>query len=160
MTLLMVDIDKKFNKKTLKEFITGLKSLMYVSFFRYKKIEVFDTIKGYHIYIDLNNFLNDFEICFYQLYLLSDRNRELFNFRRVLNNDKNFNVLFQKKFKVKNGNVELKSYEVKNEKLTNLINEEIEKEVKKISQEALNRLAELEYWGGFDGKGNIKCKDW
>ena len=143
MTLLKLDIDKKFNKKTLKEFITGLKSLMYISDFRYKKIEVYETIKGYHIYIDLDNFLSDLEICFYQLYLLSDRNRELYNLRRVLNNDKNFNVLFDKKYIVKDGKVELRSYEVKNEKLTNLINNEIEKEFKKITQEALNRLAEI-----------------
>jgi len=143
MTILKLDIDKKFNKKTLTEFITGLKSLIYISNFRYTRVDVYDTIKGYHIYIDVDNFLSDLEICFYQLYLFSDRNRELYNLRRVLNNDKNFNVLFDIKYIIKDGKVELRSYEVKNEKLTDLINKELKKEINKITQEALNRLVEI-----------------
>jgi hypothetical protein len=143
MSILLLDIDKKFNDESLKEFIRRLKALMHISGITYKNIEVLDTLRGHHIYIYVDNLLSDYEICFYQLFLGSDFKRELYNFRRIQNGDKEFNILFSEKYALENGQIILKSYEIENQKLTKLINNEIKKEAEKKTQEALNRIKDI-----------------
>jgi hypothetical protein len=117
----MLDFDKKLKKQDIKDFITSLKSLSYLMDIKYKSIIVYDTMKGHHIYITVENDLSDLDIVFLQLYLGSDKKRELLNYRRVKNDDKNFNVLFEKKYTVQNDKITLTSYEVKNQRLTDMI---------------------------------------
>jgi len=70
-----------------------------------KDVKQVKTKNGFHVYIrfETNVELDDKDIVFLQLLLLSDWRREIFNWRRVKSNLKKWNVLFKKKYKVVNG---------------------------------------------------------
>lgn len=96
MEELKLDIDvKEFN---FVEFAEHLNFVLGVMGLQATDIEVCGTKKGYHIRIILDRELEEAkDIIILQLILGSDRNRELFGYRRVLNNVINWNVLFNKK---------------------------------------------------------------
>jgi len=63
-------------------------------------VEVRSTMKGYHIYLDVESVkpLDSFPVCFLQMALGSDYRRETFNFMRFRHEaGKDWNVLFKVK---------------------------------------------------------------
>lgn len=91
MTILKLDIDGAFDeKKFLKDLYKVARTLrigmMYVS--------IYQTERGYHIYVNFHEKISDAGIVVLQLYLGSDRERELLNYGRIVRNVKEWNVLF------------------------------------------------------------------
>jgi len=96
---LKIDIDKKDKREFMERF---------TAFYRYFKAEVIsydvkETRKGYHIRLIINFPFeyDDVDVVFMQLLLGSDWKRELLNYFRVKNGISRWNVLFNKKFRVK-----------------------------------------------------------
>lgn len=62
------------------------------------EVDIKETVKGFHVYINTMGFnLKPKDILICQLILGSDRNREMFNYGRILNNEDNWNILFFEK---------------------------------------------------------------
>jgi len=110
---LKIDIDKKDKREFMERF---------TAFYRYFKPKVIsydikETKKGYHVRlsIDFPFDYRDEDIVFIQLLLGSDWKRELLNYFRVKNGISKWNVLFNKKFRIKieNGKIKIRrsSYE-------------------------------------------------
>lgn len=110
---LKIDIDKKDKREFMERF---------TAFYRYFKPKVVsydirETRKGYHVrlIVDFPFRYSDVDIVFLQLLLGSDWKRELLNYFRVKNGIPKWNVLFNKKFRVKveNGKITIRrvSYE-------------------------------------------------
>jgi len=81
--ILKLDFDDYSFRKIKKEFTR--KNLWIIRFFKLKikKIQVFKTRKGYHIYLYINNRLSNKDIVFLQLALGSDFMRECYYWRRI-----------------------------------------------------------------------------
>lgn len=111
---LKLDIDSKSKrvKSEIAKRMVFLQKFLGNKSFKIKEVE---TKKGYHIEITFKPKidLDDKDLVFMQLLLLSDWKRELLNWVRVKNNLKNWNVLFNKKFRMKNGKLKLVSEEVR-----------------------------------------------
>lgn len=76
----------------------------YFSEFKKAKKQIFKTKKGYHIYINVDMELSNYEIIIIQLVLMSDWLRELRNYNRAKAGDRYWNLLFNTK--IKNGHVQ------------------------------------------------------
>lgn len=122
--IIKIDIDQlKINQD---DFDFKLKTLMRIRKLKTCKVDIYNTNKGFHIYIKADGELPALECLFWQIVLGSDPYRELFNYKRILNQNLNgeyWNVLFQLK---KQGDIFVsketfnKSYEVIcNDKETN-----------------------------------------
>jgi hypothetical protein len=102
---LKLDYDNITFKEIYK--ILQFRGIWVIRFFKLKvkNVDVFKTKKGYHIYIDVNNRLNNQDIVFLQLALCSDFMRECYYWKRIkypkLPN-RNWNILFFKKHYGKN----------------------------------------------------------
>ena len=62
-------------------------------------IMLYETFKGYHVYIDIDVVFSDTELVAIQAILGSDWLRELRNLNRVKHSDITWNILFDTKFK-------------------------------------------------------------
>lgn len=84
--IIKLDFDMKDKSKFPKKIERVKKLLKYASkYFEYKvqKIEVAETRHGFHVLIYLNRSLPLYVIVFLQLWLGSDRYRELYNMHRI-----------------------------------------------------------------------------
>lgn len=108
-TVLKLDIDRRkiinWSRMKIARNITGLK----VDFDR---STIHRTGKGWHIRLVVDGKFTDSEICFLQMAFGSDYKREILNMCRVSNGEKNWNVLFERKYKRdRNGDVKMVSEE-------------------------------------------------
>lgn len=84
------------------DFLWRIKSLCKVKGIKRARVDKYRTANGFHLYVcpQKGQRFFDYEIIIWQLLLGSDKNREFFNYQRVLHGDlNNWNVLFSKKFK-------------------------------------------------------------
>jgi hypothetical protein len=98
MADLKIDIDGRMSIKT---FLAKVNRMMYIcNFVDGAYVTFYKTMRGYHIYINLFYVkLKPSEIIALQLYLGSDRERELFNLERTMRHIEGWNVLFCRKKK-------------------------------------------------------------
>lgn len=92
------------NWEKIKELILSrYLSLFNIIALRFLDCDVRQTKKGYHVRLTVKtsqlNGNKDYNTAFMQLLLDSDYKREAFNLRRVSNGEKNWNVLFEYKFR-------------------------------------------------------------
>lgn len=93
-------IDHDNDHITDDDFISRLKAILPLYGVRSCEIRAFATVRGRHIYVDLDRKIPDLEIVLLQTLLGSDPYREIFNLERVRENQiKDWNVLFCAKFK-------------------------------------------------------------
>jgi len=111
---LKIDIDKKDKRDFMRRF---------TAFYRYFKPKIIsydikETRKGYHVRLELDfSFdFNDVDIVFLQLLMGSDWKRELLNYFRIKNKISSWNVLFNKKFRIRIDGSNVKIRRVSSEK--------------------------------------------
>ena len=111
---LKIDIDKKDKREFMERF---------TAFYRYFKprvvsYDIRETRKGYHVRltVDFPFDFNDVDIVFLQLLLGSDWKRELLNYFRIKNKISSWNVLFNKKFRIRINGKSIKIRRVSSEK--------------------------------------------
>lgn len=95
MSMLMIDLDTK-EEEEQKRILWALSMLS--EWIPFKEAKVFETKKGFHVYIDVEKEMEPLEIMVLQQILGSDRNREMFNYIRYLQGFKRWQVLYKKKF--------------------------------------------------------------
>ena len=84
-----------------------------------ESVSVCETTKGYHVVLETyETIMEQKDILILQLFLGSDKQRELFGYRRIINSIENWNVLFSKKTD-SDGNV--LSEEIYNEELSDYL---------------------------------------
>jgi hypothetical protein len=104
MVEIKIDIDRK-GKKVINSFRFRYAYLVrYFKEFKNAKKSIVYTKKGYHIRINTDAQLTDYEIIIIQMVLMSDWLRELRNYKRVKSCDIYWNLLF--KTKIKNGKIQ------------------------------------------------------
>jgi len=102
----LVDIDYKPKdlQKFVDEFVSKLEFVGDILRIYFDEVEVYETVKGIHIYIYASSErkISDGEIVVIQLALGSDYKRELFNWTRVISNPKpkRWNVLFKSRERI------------------------------------------------------------
>ena len=99
MSILKIDLDVRMDrwKDILKEYIEVCKFILENYYnLKVKKIIVRNTARGHHIWIHLNNNLDDATINKLQFVLGDDRTRWKINQMRVERNTKRWNILFTK----------------------------------------------------------------
>jgi len=119
----MVHIGKGFKMHTLKLDIDNKKiDINHLNFVIDKlninvtNVTVYETTKGFHILINIDNpEIVEPEIPFIQALLGSDLKRETLNYIRVLNNERNWNILFTLKENINNKSLSIEKF---NNKLT------------------------------------------
>jgi len=102
MTELLLDLDTKMQPQKLEEkIITRLRFIKYLFSISPQIMSLYKTKHGYHIRIQIRESLPKKDICFFQLALGSDPNRELFNWRRLSDPTYPFqwNLLFKEKYR-------------------------------------------------------------
>ena len=86
---------------------------------RVMQVLCYDTTNGYHLFLNCDNELTDYEIVFIQLLLGSDWRKEAFSLLRIKQGCKDWNVLFTKKIQINKLQQEtIKSQEKYNPKLS------------------------------------------
>ena len=97
-----LDIDEKDIKnissatQELKKNISFLKEIFGIEFY---KSEICKTQHGWHLYLFTDADLSDRDICFFQMFLGSDKRREAFNWKRLNDNaTEDWNILFIEKW--------------------------------------------------------------
>lgn len=103
-TALKIDLDHTHSEKTLyTKVLNPYKTISELLELPLSTIEIYTTKHGYHIYIENPHFKfhTKMGIILLQLLLGSDKNRELFNYQRIIKEPKmqNWNVLFAQKYK-------------------------------------------------------------
>lgn len=101
-----LDMDEKN-----KSFFEDLALLSRFFNFRIKGIKAVKTRHGKHVRIWIDRVFEPEDIVFFQIFLGSDKKRELFNWLRVRSGCERWNVLFKEKYKFKKGKLELLSEE-------------------------------------------------
>lgn len=94
MKILKVDLDSK-EENTINRFLFALSLLK--QFYTFTNWECYETAKGLHVYMLIEEDINEKELILIQALLGSDINRELFNLIRFLRSGKSKNVLFKRK---------------------------------------------------------------
>jgi len=93
-----IDIDDR-NTFDIERFLWALRNLLATDDnVKIEEVEVYETKKGYHIYLHLKQEIPPLQCLIWQCLLGSDINRELFNYMRIKDGDKNWNVLFKRKW--------------------------------------------------------------
>ena len=97
-TIFKLDIDSKnvFKRLETTERIDKIISMLGLTL---RNLNYKETAKGYHYYIEVENDLSDMEVCLIQSLMGSDYSRETFNYLRIRQGIKDWNVLFQKKYR-------------------------------------------------------------
>lgn len=105
MVVLMIDLDTKDDEEKMR-ILWALRMLSpYVAF---KEAKVYETRKGFHIYIYVDQELDPIETIALQQLLGSDRNRGVFNYIRVKRGFRKWQVLYKRKYaKFEDGELEL-----------------------------------------------------
>ena len=94
-TRLLIDLDSKEDEE-IERFLWALEWLC--EFHRFKRAEVFETRKGFHVYIDVDEDLQPVEIMLLQQLLGSDPNRELYNYTKWKWGFRTWQMLFKYKY--------------------------------------------------------------
>jgi len=104
MVVLMIDLDTKEEEEKMR-ILWALRMLSpYVAF---KEAKVYETRKGFHIYIYVDQELDPIETALIQQLLGSDRNRGVFNYIRIKRGFKKWQVLYKRKYAKFKDEVEL-----------------------------------------------------
>jgi nicotinic acid mononucleotide adenylyltransferase len=98
--VLKLDIDGK-DPRTLFEVTNRMGMLRRFASISSYKVKETETAHGRHVQLTMftRATYSDSDICFFQLFLGSDARRELFNWYRVRNGCKRWNVLFKRKYR-------------------------------------------------------------
>ena len=101
---LKIDLDHTHSEKTLySKVLNPYKTISELHELPLSTIEIYTTKHGFHIYIEnpMFKYYAKTSIILLQLLLGSDKNRELFNYQRLIKEPKmqNWNVLFAQKYK-------------------------------------------------------------
>jgi hypothetical protein len=99
MTIIKIDWDKEKGIPDLIDFENEVKTILRILNLKKAKYKRYKTTNGYHIYLDLKKPMRDSYVVIIQCLLGSDKKREMFNFERVVNKQKYWNVLFGSKYK-------------------------------------------------------------
>lgn len=88
-----LDLDGNFDKEA---FVKDLKKILWIFSWSKAYVEIYKTERGHHIYVKTipRKRISSLMICAIQLYLGSDKERELFNIERIRRKEKDWNVLF------------------------------------------------------------------
>jgi hypothetical protein len=100
VSIAKIDVDIKMNDDLLEKFIQTRRAIIYKLGYTYITHNIAETQKGYHIWFEIAEKLNDKDLCDLQFLLGDDIVRCRFNYLRLdAGCFKQFNVLFNKKFK-------------------------------------------------------------
>lgn len=138
-TEIKLDYDFK-GKKQLKQVFIDNQYIFYKLKLKLIDLKLYETKKGYHIYITIKNNIPDLDIIILQLLMQSDFQRELFNYQRVKSGlfKKKWNVLFSEK---QDYNNKIISKEKHNKKLEDEIKDiMLNFDFNLISKDKLNRI--------------------
>lgn len=116
-TILMLDIDKAPIPYERISKVLSMLDLQPITWL----VDVKSTTNGWHIIVPISNQLTDLEVVLVQVLMGSDYKRELFNTMRVKQNIKEWNVLFNTKYR---NNIEI-SREQFSAKATHKLQDEI-----------------------------------
>lgn len=126
MTKLLIDLDG--NESKFDDFLKKLWIIKYLNF-QPRYIRVFRTTRGFHIHMKFNNLFSNLDIVALQAIMGSDPHREAFNYRRIKEGLKDWNVLFREKYIItvseQGISREIASKEIFDEKLTKLAKEKL-----------------------------------
>jgi hypothetical protein len=100
MSIAKIDIDVKMDKNLLENFLKTRREIIRLLGYTLLEEKIQETQKGYHFWFTLLENLSDKELCDLQFLLGDDQTRCRFNYLRLdAGCFKQFNVLFNKKFK-------------------------------------------------------------
>jgi hypothetical protein len=100
MSVTKIDIDVKMDKILLENFLKTRREIIRLLGYTLLEEKIQETQKGYHFWFTLLENLNDKELCDLQFLLGDDQTRCRFNYLRLdAGCFRQFNVLFNKKFK-------------------------------------------------------------
>lgn len=95
MVKLLIDLDSKEDEE-INRFFWALEWLC--EFHKFERVGVFESNKGFHLYIDVADELTPVEIMLLQQLLGSDPNRELYNYTKWKWGFKKWQMLFKFKY--------------------------------------------------------------
>jgi hypothetical protein len=93
--VLRIDLDDK-EEKTKKRFLWAIGLLS--KYHKFEQVEVFETNRGFHIYLCLKERVDPILAMLLQQLLGSDRDREVYNYIRYKKGHKRWQILFSKKY--------------------------------------------------------------
>lgn len=93
--VLRIDLDDK-EEKTKRRFLWAIGLLS--KYHKFEQVEVFETNRGFHIYLYLGERVDPVLAMLLQQLLGSDRDRELYNYIRYKKKHRRWQVLFHKKY--------------------------------------------------------------
>jgi hypothetical protein len=100
MSIAKIDIDVKMDKNLLGNFLKTRREIIRLLGYTLLEENIQETQKGYHFWFTLLENLSDKELCDLQFLLGDDQTRCRFNYLRLdAGCFRQFNVLFNKKFK-------------------------------------------------------------